>query len=245
MKKCRGYVRSGEIKSKVGYRKRGILLFFLRKSFPCPLVEDIPLNTPLEELSFTVYDTETTGFQVATTDRLIEIGAVQMKGFQVQDKVTFQTYVQPTRDIPEKITEITGISEDMVVDAPHSHKAISDFFDFIKENKSVGLVGHYVEFDIMVLKQELRRDKLTFKKPTSIDTLDLIGFLSPSWDMRDLERYAMAFGTRIYERHSAIGDALTTAYLYSELLQQFSERGHHTWGELLRATDSEARQMSF
>ncbi|WP_371931963.1 hypothetical protein [Mesobacillus subterraneus] len=56
----------------------------------------------------------------------------------------------------------------------------------------------------------------------------------------------MAFGTRIYDRHSAaVGDALTTAYLFTELLQQFKDRGHSTWGELIKATDSQARSMQF
>ncbi|KFZ32180.1 hypothetical protein JS44_15465 [Anoxybacillus flavithermus] len=86
---------------------------------------------------------------------------------------------------------------------------------------------------------------MKFRKPTFIDTLDLIGFIAPSYDMRDLERYAQAFGTRMYERHSAIGDALTTAYLFVELLEQFRMRGYRTWGELLRATDSQMRSISF
>jgi DNA polymerase III subunit epsilon len=55
----------------------------------------------------------------------------------------------------------------------------------------------------------------------------------------------MAFGTRIYDRHSAIGDAMTTAYLFTELLEQFKDRGHTTWGELIKATDSQMRSMQF
>ncbi|WLR50689.1 3'-5' exonuclease [Bacillus tianshenii] len=220
-------------------------MFWLRKSLNCPLDESIPLNKPLEELNFTVYDTETTGFQVATTDRMIEIGAVNMRGFDVLDKETFQIYVDPKREIPQQIVELTGISQDKVDGASGPQEAIERFFDFVQSNESIALVGHYVEFDIMVLKNELRRQKLAFKKPTTVDTLDLIGFLAPSWEMRELERYAMAFGTRIYERHSAIGDALTTAHLYSELLRLFQDRGCNTWGELLKETDSQTRSLSF
>lgn len=220
-------------------------MFWLKKSLVCPLDETLPLATPIEEVSFTIFDTETTGFQVATTDRLIEIGAVQMKGFQVLEQNTFQTYVKPNRDIPSIITELTGITEEKVKTAPESLEAITAYFDFIESNNSAAIVGHYVAFDEMVLRQELRRAKQVFKKPKLIDTLNVIGFLSPSWDMRDLERYAMAFGTRIYERHSALGDALTTAYLFSELLQQFVDRGYKTWGELIKYSDVETRTMSF
>ncbi len=205
----------------------------------------MPLSTPIEELPFTVYDTETTGFQVATTDRLIEIGAVNMRGFEVLEHQTFQTFVKPKRDIPQKITELTGITEEKVKGAPDSLEAIMEYFEYIGNNNSVAMVGHYVSFDIMVLRQELRRAKQALKKPRTVDTLDVIGFLSPSWEMRDLERYAMAFGTRIYERHSALGDALTTAYLFSELLQQFVDRGYRTWGELLKYSDAEARLATF
>lgn len=219
-------------------------MFWLRKSISCPLNDAIPLSTPIEELPFTVYDTETTGFQVATTDRLIEIGAVNMKGFEVLEHKTFQTYVKPKREIPQNITELTGISEEKVKGAPDSLEAIMEYFNYIEGNNSVAMVGHYVAFDIMVLRQELRRAKQTLKKPKSLDTLDIIGFLSPSWEMRDLERYSMAFGTRIYERHSALGDALTTAYLYSELLQQFVDRGYRTWGDLLKYCDAETRMAT-
>lgn len=59
-------------------------MFFLRKSLTCPLLyQEIPLSTPLEELKFVVFDTETTGFEIATSDRLIEIGAVLVDGFKV------------------------------------------------------------------------------------------------------------------------------------------------------------------
>jgi len=220
-------------------------MFFLRRAVDYQLNDNIPLSTPIDELVFTVFDTETTGFQVAATDRLIEIGAVQVNGTTVQEEEVFHTYVNPQREIPEKIVELTGITNERVKKAPLAIEAIQQFFRFVEMKKSVCLVGHYLPFDLFVLQQELGREKLKFRKPLSIDTLDLIGFIAPSYDMRDLERYAQSFGTRIYERHTARGDALTTAYLFVELLEQFQSRGYRTWGELLRATDSQARSMSF
>lgn len=221
-------------------------MFFLRKTIACPLIyETLPLSTPLEELSYTVFDTEATGFQVSTEDRLIEIGAVQIKGFDVMDHDTFQTFVNPNRQISQEITELTSISNDLVASAPTALEAITNFFHFIRSQESVCLVGHYISFDALVLKSELKREKWTLKKPLTIDTLDLIGFLAPSYDMRDLEKYAQAFGTRIYERHSAVGDALTTAYLFVELLWQFRNRGCCTWGELLKATESSSRSLLY
>lgn len=220
-------------------------MFFLRKAIDCKLNDNIPLSTPIDDIIFTVFDTETTGFDVATTDRLIEIGAVQVKGTTVLENETFHTYVNPNRDIPPVIVELTGITEEKVRHAPIAIEVLQQFFQFVEQKQSACFVGHYIPFDLLVIKHELRREKMKFRKPTFIDTLDLIGFIAPSYDMRDLERYAQAFGTRMYERHSAIGDALTTAYLFVELLEQFRMRGYRTWGELLRATDSQMRSLSF
>ncbi|PWW31222.1 DNA polymerase-3 subunit epsilon [Cytobacillus oceanisediminis] len=221
-------------------------MFFRRKNVACSLTyENIPLSTPLEDLQFVVFDTETTGFQVSTIDRIIEIGAVPVRGLEVCDKDIFQTYVNPNRQISREITELTSISDERVKAAPQALEAMMSFFDYIESRETVCLVGHYVSFDALAMKCEFKREKLALKNFLTIDTLDLIGFIAPSYDMRDLERYAMAFGTRIYERHSAVGDALTTAYLFAELLLQFKDRGHNTWGELIKATDSQMRSMQF
>jgi DNA polymerase III subunit epsilon len=221
-------------------------MFFQRKNISCPLTyEMIPLSTKIDDLTFVVFDTETTGFQVATIDRLIEIGGVPVSGLKVMGNDCFQTYVNPERQISREIIELTSITNEKVAGAPVASEAIHDFFDYVESHEAVCLVGHYVGFDHLVLKSELKREKLALKKVFTIDTLDLIGFIAPSYDMRDLERYAMAFGTRIYDRHSAVGDALTTAYLFTELLQQFKDRGHSTWGELVNATDSQGRALQF
>lgn len=205
----------------------------------------IPLSTPIDDLTYIVFDTETTGFQVATTDRLIEIGAVPVNGLKVKEEDQFQTYVNPKRQISREIIELTSITNEMASEAQVALDAISRFFDYVESHDTVCLVGDYVSFDAAVLKSELKREKLALERLFTIDTLDLIGFIAPSYDMRDLERYAMAFGTRIYDRHSAIGDAMTTAYLFTELLLQFKDRGHSTWCELVKATDSQMRSMPF
>lgn len=219
-------------------------MFFRKRNISCPLTYDkIPLSTPVDELNFIVFDTETTGFQVATNDRLIEIGAVPIKGLKVLEKEVFQTYVNPKRQISREISELTSISDERVAGAPTALEAITDFFEYVRSWETVCLVGHYVSFDSLVLKSELKRENLLLKNIFTIDTLDLIGYIAPSYDMRDLERYSMAFGTRIYDRHSALGDALTTSYLFLELLMQFKDRGNKTWGELIQSTESQMRSL--
>ncbi len=221
-------------------------MFYRRKKVSCSLkYESIPLSTPLENLNFVVFDTETTGFQVAASDRIIEIGAVSIQGLEVCEFDTFQTYVNPKQHVPQHITKLTSISNEKVAGAPLALEAIMRFFDFVESKEAVCLVGHYVGFDALAMKSELKRENLALKNFMTIDTLDLIGFIAPSYDMRDLERYAMAFGTRIYNRHSGLGDALTTAYLFVELLWHFKKRGYNTWGELIKSTDSQMRSLQF
>ncbi|WP_026698011.1 3'-5' exonuclease [Alkalicoccus chagannorensis] len=213
-------------------------MFWKKKKMHYQLARQMPLNQPIRETSFTVFDTETTGFAVGGKDRLIEIGAVQVEGLQVTDH-TFQTYVNPQRDIPARITELTGIADSHVQGAPDAFDAISDFYAFMEKSDGCGWVGHYLAFDLLVLKKELAREKWSFEEPLGVDTLDLIGYLAPSWDMRDLHHYAMSFGTPIHERHSALGDALTTAHLLVELLRYVEDRGRTTLGELMDITSKE------
>ncbi|MGM0901360.1 MAG: 3'-5' exonuclease [Bacillota bacterium] len=211
-------------------------MLFRKKAIACPIsFQSMPLSTPIEDLTFIVFDTETTGFNVGADDRLIEIGAVPIRGLKVVEEDIFQTYVNPKRQISQEIIELTSITQEKVERAPEAFQAIEDFFYYIKKREPVSLVGHYVSFDSLVLTNELKRAKGSLKGLQTLDTLDLIGYIAPSYDMRDLERYARAFGTRMYERHSAIGDALTTAFLFTELLHLFRIRGGNTWGELIQA----------
>lgn len=212
-------------------------MLFRKKTISCPILyHSIPLSTPVEDLTFVVFDTETTGFNVGADDRLIEIGAVPIQGLKVIEDDTFQTYVNPKRQISQEIIQLTSITPEKVEKAPDALQAIESFFHYIKIREAVALVGHYVSFDSLVFINELKREKIMLKGMQTLDTLDLIGYIAPSYDMRDLERYARAFGTRMYDRHSAIGDALTTAFLFNELLHLFRIRGGNTWGELIQAT---------
>ncbi|MFC0561051.1 3'-5' exonuclease [Halalkalibacter alkalisediminis] len=219
---------------------------FWRKSFvpTAQTNKDIPLNTPATNLTFTVFDTETTGFAVGSQDRIIEIGACQVKNGKVQEK-TFQTYVNPKRDIPPEITELTGISNVTVEQAPHSLEAIQDFFQYVEEGQGDIWLGHYASFDLLAIKKEIQRHQYRIDFPICLDTLDLIGYLSPAQHMLDLEIYASQFGSRIYDRHQALGDALTTAHLFCELLYHLEERGKTTLFDLMEISRITKRHTLF
>lgn len=80
--------------------------------------------------------------------------------------------------------------------------------------------------------------KCSYEEPSSFDTIDLIEYLYPSWDQLDLKEYAQLFGTQLFERHRALGDALTTAHLFVELLKHLEDKGVITLADLLRLKHS-------
>ncbi|MGD7044611.1 3'-5' exonuclease [Jeotgalibacillus proteolyticus] len=213
-------------------------MLWSKKLFRHQLKSEIPLSTPLDSLQLLVIDTETTGFAVGKEDRLIEVGAVPVSGLQVLEKNIFHSYVNPERDIPPEITSLTSIKQEDVVHAPSSLEVIDHVFAHAKEYEVNAIAGHYLAFDIQVFKHELRRAALKFQQPPSIDTLDLLAYLVPAWEIKDLSYYAAVFETRMYNRHTAVGDALTAAYLFCELGERLKERGKTTWGDVLELSSS-------
>jgi len=212
-------------------------MFWRKQRLNYKLDQSFLLNTKLRDMPFTVFDTETTGFAIAADDGLIEIGAVHVEKFEVTDRV-FQTFVKPLGKIPEHITKLTSIEQHHVENAPTPLEAIEKYFKFTEDTKSGGWIGHHVSFDTLVIKKELRRVNCSYEEPSSFDTIDLINYLNPSWDQRDLEEYARIFGTRTFERHRALGDALTTAHLFIELLKRLEDKGILTLADLIRLKHS-------
>ncbi|MDS9472941.1 PolC-type DNA polymerase III [Sporosarcina pasteurii] len=208
-------------------------MFGRKKRLPYTLSESLQLSTKLTDMSFTVFDTETTGFAIETHDRLIEIGAVHVEQMEVTDK-TFQTFANPSREIPAHITTLTSIEQHHVKDAPNSLEAIKNYFQFVEDNNSNCWVGHHLTFDTMVIKKELHRAKHSVELPSTFDTYELIEHIMPKLKALDLEEYAKLFGTKIFERHRALGDALTTAHLFVEIIKRLERKGITTLADLLR-----------
>lgn len=216
-------------------------MFWKKQQLNYQLDQSILLDTNLRNMSFTVFDTETTGFAIAAEDGLIEIGAVLVENRVVTDCI-FQTFVKPSFPIPMHITKLTSIEQQHVENAPSPLEAIESYFQFFKDTKSSGWIGHHLSFDTMVLKRELQRVKCTYEEPSSFDTFDIINYLNPSWDQLDLAEYARIFGTQRFERHRALGDALTTAHLFVELLKRLETEGIITLSDLLRVKHNKKHQ---
>lgn len=208
-------------------------MFWRKNRLPYTLSRPLQLKTKLKDMSFIVFDTETTGFAIETHDRLIEIGAVVVEQLNVTNQ-TFQTLINPSREIPAHISELTSIEQHHIASAPPPLEAIQQYFKFVEASGSNGWVGHRLQFDMTILKKELQREKFVYDLPSTVDTFELIDYLLPNMPNLDLEGYANCFQTPIFERHRALGDALTTAHLFVELIQRLEENGIKTFADLLR-----------
>ncbi len=184
--------KGGEFK--VIYGMEGYLV---DKKYPCVVGnEDIPLNDTL-----VVFDLETTGIST-TFEKITEIGAVKVKGGDVVD--TFNIFVNPEKPIPEKITELTGITDQMVANAPKEKEALEQFFSFCGDCKV--LVAHNASFDTRFVKAAAKRNNLNYDF-TSIDTIPILWKVYPEHKKTTLDSVAKYLKLPEFNHHRACDDA--------------------------------------
>ena len=172
---------------------------------------DMPING-----NYIVFDVETTGLN-ARTERLTEIGAVRYEGGEIKD--TFSTFVNPEKPIPQKITELTGITDDMVKDAPNESAAVKNFIDFCGD---AVLVAHNARFDITFIKSACERLELEFD-PVYIDTVIMARKLLPDAKNYKLDTVAKNLNLRNFNHHRASDDAAILAEIFDRLLEKLKE----------------------
>ena len=151
-------------------------------------------------------DVETTGIS-PEKERIIEIGA-----FRPETGEVFRTLISPGRPLPERITELTGITDEMLVDAPEEAEAIRAWLDFM-EGDTI-LLGHNISFDHSFLVQAIRRCGYEEPKFLGIDTLKLSRALCPELPNKKLETMVHHFGLTNERAHRAFEDAKVTVDLY-------------------------------
>ncbi|MCB9284385.1 MAG: 3'-5' exonuclease [Lewinellaceae bacterium] len=195
-------------------------------------------NTPLEEVCFVVFDTETTGLN-PRIDRILSIGAVRVKGEQIDLNRSFEHILQQT-DIPinREAIGIHGIMPGESRTGKEEVEALADFVSFI--GNSI-LVGHHLHFDVSILNEALRRHKAGKLKNPAIDTRQLAVRLEKGLVPSDhkpgqysLDALCQRYQITTSDRHTAAGDAYITAILLLKLLSRLKKRGVKTLGQLLR-----------
>ena len=160
-------------------------------------------------------DIETTGVN-AKWDKIIEIGAVRVRDGKVAG--TFSSLISPGVLLPPYITELTGITDEMLAGRPEIDEVLPEFIAFAKEDV---LMGHNIMFDYGFLKQNALNLGIEFQK-SGIDTLKIARKTLPELQSRGLEYLCTYFGIQEEHHHRAFNDASVTSKLYWILAEKFS-----------------------
>lgn len=157
--------------------------------------------------TFVVFDLETTGLK-KETDVIIEIGAVKVKNGEITD--TFMTFINPERQLDEKIVKLTGITDDMLVDAPLAKDIMPKFLDFVKDTV---LVAHNANFDVGFVRQWMNNNGYSIDF-TVLDTVELAKTLFTDLHNYKLDTVCKHLEVSLENHHRAVDDATATAHIF-------------------------------
>ncbi|MDD2396394.1 MAG: PolC-type DNA polymerase III [Tissierellia bacterium] len=167
---------------------------------------------------FVVFDLETTGLN-PKNDHIIEIGAVKISNRKVID--SFSTFVHTDRKLPEKIIELTSITDDMLVGQPDIGDALPSFLDFAKGSV---LVAHNAKFDVGFIREKAKVLSIENYNPSTLDTLELSKALIKDVKNHRLNTLTKKLGISLLNHHRAVDDANATGQLFIILLNKLRER---------------------
>jgi DNA polymerase-3 subunit alpha (Gram-positive type) len=172
----------------------------------------------LADAAYIVFDVETTGLS-AVYDTIIELAAVKVKGGEIIDR--FESFANPHRSLSATIIELTGITDDMVQDAPEVEEVLRKFHEWIGDDI---LVAHNASFDMGFLDTGFL--KIGFGKASNpvIDTLELGRFLYPEMKNHRLNTLAKKLDVELTQHHRAIYDAEATGYILVKMLKEAMEK---------------------
>lgn len=175
--------------------------------------------------TFVIFDIETTGFSM-TNDNIIEIGAIKIKEGKVIGK--FSEFVNPERSIPLTITQLTGITDEMVQNCENIKSILPKFMEFI-DNSVV--VAHNANFDVGFIKKNCMELNLKFENPV-MDTIPLCKFLFPELKKFKLNVIAKHLDISLENHHRAVDDAGATCEILLRCFKMLKEKNILNLGDL-------------
>ena len=195
--------------------------------------QSIDLDRPLSDLTYTVFDTETTGLEPAAGDEIIQIGAVRIVNGRLLRQESFDQLVDPEKFLRPEGVRVHGITDDMVRGQPHIDVVLPAFHEFCSDTV---LVAHNAAFDMRFLQLKEERTGVVFSQPV-LDTLLLSGVLQPNQDSHQLDSIAERLGINVTARHNALGDAQATGEVFLKMLPLLGQMGIVTLRQALEASE--------
>jgi DNA polymerase III subunit epsilon len=181
----------------------------------------------LVELTYTVFDTETTGLDPSRGDEIIQIGAVRIVNGKLLTQEVFEQLIDPKRSISPESIPIHGIRPEMLAGKPTIEQVLPAFHAFVQDTV---LVAHNAAFDMRFLQLKEQRAGVCFDQPV-LDTLLLSALVHPNQESHHLEAIAERFDVPLTGRHTAMGDATAAAQIFLKLIPLLHEHGIHTLGQ--------------
>ena len=193
------------------------------------------VDEDLSQTTFVVLDLETSGASPKSGSAITEIGAVKVCGGQVLG--TFQTFVNPGTPLPPFITELTGIADEMLIDAPKIESVLPLLFEFLGSDKSTVFVAHNAPFDLSFLKASAALHGYMWPNFRVIDTVKAARFVLTKDDVANyqLGTLAVYFRKEIAPNHRALDDALATVDVLHGIIERMGTFGITTINQMINA----------
>ncbi|MGB6129850.1 MAG: PolC-type DNA polymerase III [Psychrilyobacter sp.] len=191
----------------------------------------------IEDETYIVFDIETTGFD-PHNDEVTEIGAVKLKGTKIIDR--FSTFVNPNKPIPENIVKLTGITDELVADAPQIEEVLPKFLEF---SKDATMVAHNAKFDIGFIQTKLKSRLDQNYDPAVIDTLLWGRNILKDLKRHNLKAMAKHLGVELDNHHRAVDDAEATAHIFVKMMNMVLTKGAYKLSEIDNVYETDIKLM--
>ena len=190
-------------------------------------------HRPLHEVVFVILDLETSGAAPSTGAAITEIGAVKVRSGEIIGE--FQTFVNPQHGLSDFITSLTGITDEMLADAPKIKSVLPDFFEFLGSDKETVLVAHNAPFDLGFLKAAAKKHKCAWPDYPVIDTVRIARSVLERDEVANckLSTLATFFGAATSPTHRALDDARATVDVLHGIFERLGTFEVTTLHELL------------
>ncbi|SJZ42699.1 DNA polymerase-3 subunit alpha [Cetobacterium ceti] len=183
-----------------------------------PMVRN-PKDIEIDKDTYVVFDLETCGLN-SHENEIIEIGAVKLEGRRIVDR--YSQLVNPKKDIPKKIQEITSITNDMVANMPTIDEVLPKFMEFVGD---ATMVAHNSTFDMSFIRRDVKKYMNMDYDPAVIDTLQMARDLFPELRAYGLGRLTKYLGVALENHHRAVDDSQATANMFIIFLEKYLDKG--------------------